>query len=403
MKTTLRSFAMLLLLIAGTAMSWADTKEKVLYQTKFQDWDKLSASTTATDVSKTTTDGQTLTFTFFNTAVDPAGTNSKFTGDVCSTGYFQTNKDADNVANPYVTTSALKSITTLELVQAATGGTRGITVYVKGDGDADWVELHNKSISTASGETLTFAVNRTNCQIKFGSFAVKQNAYVLSLKISGNVEVATRTFTDFKLDFRTDPYTVVSPETGLPQGVTVDGGTFHDNQHGYSNVKLTVAVDGPVKFTIGGCGYSNKATVSVNGGAATDIDTKSAGCDSNTSYNKSVQYIYNVEEAATLTFNLGSYCPYIIAEACDYIPSVEVSYYNVDGKLIGSEVVDGNSKLAFKYGVADVTVGDGQAFRGWFEGSAAATTKVKEGIELTADTKLYAHVTDIEKCEVGTS
>lgn len=393
-------FALVVSLLMGTN-AFAGVAEKVVYQTKFQDWTKQSASTTATTVEKTTTDGQTLTFTLFNTAVDPEGTNAKFTGEVCTTGYLQTAKDEVNV--PYIETSALKSITKLEIVQAATGGTRGITIFVKGDGDADWVELHNTSISSQSGETLSFDVNKTNCQIKIGTLNPKQNGYVLSMKISGNVEVADRTFKNFKVDFRTDPYTVVEPEAGLPEGVTIDGGTFHDAQHGYSKTVMTVPVDGPVKFTIGGCQYSDKATVTVDGGDAIDIDTKGAGCDNGFgTYTKTVTYIYNVEKAATLTFNLGAYCPYIIAEACDYIPTATVSYFNVDGKLIGEEVVDGNSALKYKYSVADVTVPEGQAFRGWFNAKGATATKVAEGLSVTEDVKLYAHATPIEKAEVGT-
>ncbi len=84
----------------------------------------------------------------------------------------------------------MASITKITLHQAATGGKRGIKVSVKGDGDADWVVIHNVSIVKASGEDLTLDVNRTNCQIKFENFALGQNAYVTDLAIYGNVDMS---------------------------------------------------------------------------------------------------------------------------------------------------------------------------------------------------------------------
>lgn len=163
-------------------------KEKIIYTTDFTDWSSISASTTETEVTKQMLDGNELTFTLYNVAVDPNGTNSKFTSDCVTTGYVQTAKAADETA-PYVVTSPVADITKITFVQAATGSKRGMTLYVKGDGDTDWVALHNVAISKASGESLTYDVNRKNCQIKFGSFAVGQNGYLLSFEIQGNVLV----------------------------------------------------------------------------------------------------------------------------------------------------------------------------------------------------------------------
>lgn len=365
------------------------TKEKTLYKTNFQDWEKLGASTTATDVVKKMTTGDDLTFTLFNTAVDPTGTNSKFTADCCTAGYLQTAKDATNV--PYILTSPIKSVTTLSLVQAATGGTRGITLAVKGDGDADWVMLHNVSIVKSGGEELTFNINRTNCQIKIGTFAPTQNGYVLSMELKGNVEEAARTFTDFAIDFTSDPYTVKKPASGsLPEGVTVNG-TWHDGQHGYNTTTLVVPVDGPVKVKVGNCQYSGTPAIIKNG------DTELARFDCKNGCTGETVWTYNVEQAATLTITTPQYCPSIAVEACDYIPEVTVTYFNTDGKKIGDDIVGGGSELKFKYSVADVTVPEGQAFRGWFDSKMSTGIKVQEGKALTEDTRLYAHATAVEQ------
>lgn len=380
-----------------------ELREKKLYKTNFQDWEKMSASKTATDVTKKLTTGDDLVFTLFNTAVDPTGTNAKFTEDVCTDGYLQTAKDATDV--PYVLLSPVKNITTLKIVQAATGGTRGITLAVKGDGDEDWVMLHDKTIAKAGGEELTFDVNRDNCQVKIGTFAPAQNAYVLSMEIYGNVEVPVRTFTDFKVDFRSDPYTVVYPEAGLPEGVAISGGSYHGTQHGYQgHPQMVVPVDGAVKFTFGGCRYNNSGVTvkDADGNVLATVNVKDADCDNSFGdYTKFATWTYNSEKAQILTIDLGDYIPYVEANATEFVPEVTVSYYNTDGKLIGEEIVDGGSALAYKYGVEDVTIAEGKAFRGWFNGSTAKATKVAEGTVLNEDLKLYAHATDIEVVKTG--
>ena len=376
----------------------ATVAEKSIYKTRFQDWSDIASSTQEATVTKETTDGQQLTFSLMETLADNDGVHTKFTAECITPGYLMAAKSA----TPYIKTSVLKSVTKVNFVHAATGSNRGWGLKVKGDGDADWVTVSDAVANPASGTPVSVNVNRTNVQLWFYNLNASQNAYMTELEILGNVEVTPRTFTDFKLDFRTDPYTVVAPESGLPEGVSIDGGVFHDNQHGYSNTIVTVLVDGPVKFTIGGCQYSNKATVSVDGGEAVNIETQPAGCDNGFgTYEKSVVYTYNVEKPATLKFNLGSYCPYFIAEACDFVPSVVVTYFDTDGKKIGEEEVEGSSELKFKYTVNDVTVPEGQAFRGWFAGKTNTALKVAEGKELTEDLKLYAHATPIEKATVG--
>ncbi|MBR5068541.1 MAG: hypothetical protein IKX25_04000 [Bacteroidales bacterium] len=220
-----------------------------------------------------------------------------------------------------------------------------------------------------------------------------------NIRINGTVdgEAEGRAFTDFKVDFRTDPYTVLAPETGLPEGVTITG-TFHDTQHGYSNTLVTVPVDGPVRFTVGGCGYSNQATVAdAEGNVLATLDTRAAGCDSNTSFDHFVTWTYNSEEPATLTLNLGNYCPFLYAEASELIPMCTVRYYDVDGKtIIGEEEVEGGSALKFAYGAENVTVAEGYKFRGWFNSTQSSAVKIAEGISVQENLNLYAKATEIE-------
>ena len=386
----------------------ANVAEKSIFKTNFKDWEAVKASDTETAINKTTTDGQELTFSLLRTMLDPAGTDGKFTAECITEGYMRCEKTTkDTEASPYIKTSTLANVTSVKFVHAATGGQRGWGLKVKGDGDADWVTVSD-AFADQKGTEVTVDVNRTNVQLWFYNLTPAQYAFLTSLEIKGKVEVEPRKFEDFKIDFRTDPYTVVAPATGLPNGVTLDPGSYDPNsgkseQHGAMNAKITVPVDGPVKFTIGGCQYTGKnATVSIDGGTPIEIDQKSAGCANGFgSYINAATYTYNEEKAATLTFDLGQWCPYFFAEACDYIPSVVVSYFNTDGKLIGEETVAGNSELKYKYSVADVTVPEGQAFRGWFDGKSVSAKKVKEGVALTDDIKLYAKATPIEVAKLG--
>lgn len=369
--------------------------DKILYKTKFQDWDAVASSTTETQVAKRTKDGQDLTFSLAETQVEPNGTKDGFTEDCITRGYVM----AAKTATPYIKTSALASVYKVKFVHAATGTSRGWGLKVKGVGDADWVTVSD-AYCAQNGTEVEVVVDRKNVQLWFYNLNASENAYMTSLEILDRVEAAPREFTNFKIDFRTETPTIVLPEDhNLPVGVVLNKGTYHTKQHGTQNATITVPVDGPVKFTIGGCQYTNKATVSIGGGTPIDIDTKSPGCDNSGvgNYSKYATYIYNSMTPATLTFNLGDYCPYFFAEACEFIPDVNITYFDTDGVTsLGSQTVPGNSALAYGYETEHVNVPDGSKFRGWFEGPNATDLKVADGTVLTEDIELYARVTEIE-------
>ena len=228
-----------------------------------------------------------------------------------------------------------------------------------------------------------------------------------NVKIEGKAfDAEPRAFKDFKVEFRDNPYTVILPESGeLPDGVSVAGTTYNGGQHGVQGGTITVPVDGPVKFTIGACQHSKtQISIKKNGAELETISNVGPCGEKKPKYEQFVTWTYNVEEAATLTFEFGSqtYVPYFFAEACDFVPEVIVKYYDIDGTtLIGKETVPGGSKLAFKYGASDVTVPGGKAFRGWFNSPSLTATKVQEGSALNKDIALYARATDIEVATVG--
>lgn len=215
---------MLLFIMVWANSAWADNtikrdvtqyppvyEEKCLYSTDFTDWKKIDRKKAENKEVKLKTQfsNEDLIFTLNGVGAEPTGTQKKFP---TYTGYMITAKYTGEYskAEPSAVTSPLKSITKIILTQAATGPDRGIKVSVKGDGDADWVALHNKKIETTSGETLTIDVNRTNCQIKFENFKLGQNAYIVDLNIYGNVEVKENVNITY---YDTDCTTVLGKET----------------------------------------------------------------------------------------------------------------------------------------------------------------------------------------------
>lgn len=208
----------LVMILAGSIYCQADDNtttyiEKRLYYSDFQDWDKLPASSGVQQVKKRTIDTQELVFNLYRTAVDPTGTNDKFndyTTVKTTIGYLQTQKTESQSDIPYIEIEPLKSVTTIKFVQAATGDKRGLGLEVKGDGDADWVKLHTNYISNAKGEEVTVIVNRKNVSLRLYSLAYKQNAYMTSLEIYGNVEVKQHISLTY---YDTDKKTILGTET----------------------------------------------------------------------------------------------------------------------------------------------------------------------------------------------
>lgn len=208
------------------------------------------------------------------------------------------------------------------------------------------------------------------------------------------VETVARTFKDFELNF-VDVSSM--PET-LPDGVTKLTGSPRGDDHGLDNFEMDVDVDGPVKFTIGGCQFSSTPAVIKKGDEVlAEIDVKTPGCYHNGGV---ATWIYNSMEPASLTVVGAQFTPYIKVEACEYVANVTISYYDQNGDKLGEESVEPGTKFAPKYTAGDLpAIAEGQAFRGWFTNSGL---KVVEGDVIDADTKLIAKVTAIEKAETGT-
>ena len=342
-------------------------QEKPLYSTDFTNWKEIDRSKATNEVVnvKTLYSKEELSFTFNGVGVYPKGTNSKFS-DI--TGFMQTAKYTGEykAAEPSVVTSALASITKITLHQAATGGKRGIKVSVKGDGDDDWVVIHNVSIVKASGEDLTLDVNRTNCQIKFENFALGQNAYVTDLAIYGNVDMS---------------------KTPMLGSFAVNGKAyqaadlFEENAEGKQIATILV---------------SKKAKLITESNPLTDLVTAN-GTIKSTTYTTTGEGA-NQKTVATIVVEAnGDEVTYELTVG--FKPDFTLTYYNIDGKtVIGTQAVEQDAEIeAFVEGVENkVTVADGKKFRGWSSSLKQDEKKFTTSSVITSDAALYALVTDVE-------
>jgi len=215
-------------------------------------------------------------------------------------------------------------------------------------------------------------------------------------------ENVARAFVDFKIEFRDNPYTVLLPEGGvLPEGVSIAGTTYNGGQHGVQGGTITVPVDGTVKFTLGGCQYSNTdITVKKDGETYATISNKIDKCGKTTGvYEEDVPYIY-LGEAGVLTFELGSqtYLPYFFAEASEITPC-EIIFKDQTGKELSRvETYEGATLEALPEASVLPEIPTGEVFRGWFYVSGK---KAQIGDPITGNTIIQAKVTPVEDVIIG--
>lgn len=360
--------------IIGTAASYlynikvvhvSAIQEKALYTTDFTNWAAKDRKKTTNDVVnlKTLYSKEAFTFTLNGVGISPADT--KFTGH---TGFMQLAKYTGeySAAEPSAITSSLASITKITLHQAATGGNRGIKVSVKGDGDEDWVVLHNKSIAIQTGEDLTIEVNRTNCQIKLENFTLSQNAYVTDLAIYGNVDMSK----------------------------TPMLGSFSLNGTKYQAADLFAEdASGKQLATIL---VSKKASLISESNPLTNLVADN-GTIKSTTYTTTGEGAAQKTIVAMVVEANGDQVTYELTVG--FKPDFTLTYYNIDGTTkLGTQSVEQDTQIAaFKEGMEEqVTVANGKKFRGWSSSLKQDEKKYTVDDVIKSDINLYALVTDIE-------
>lgn len=239
-------------------------------------------------------------------------------------------------------------------------------------------------------------------------------------------------FKDFDLDFTLSWANVIeegndSYVDGVTDGVPtlattkpasymacISGMKYHNNQYGVYAGKIKVpVVSGKYEIGLGITDYGGEIYVYADEKQVAVINSKSTNGD---------KFFNDKTKIATGQFNVESDCELSIATSKDklgnvYYPffsikrigdyeslsDVNVTYYNTDGNVLGTETVVAGSTLTFKYNESDVTVPLGYKFRGWFKSTDEYAEKVGESYKVDGNLQLYAKATLIEAPTLASS
>lgn len=340
----------------------SNIQTKELYSTDFSEWTYVKASAVETEVHNATTkySHENIAFSVYNTNVAPNPDEigidwNKFDKDLVG-GTLQAEKNGGS----YIVTSALASVTKVTFVHGATGGNRGWSLWAKGDGDADWVQITTTAASPAGWCEVSADVNRTNCQLKFTNLADAQNAYLFRLGIYGSVDMSlTPALGSFS--YNGEKYNAAD--------------IFAESEEGLQTATIEVA---------------NATPLPSAENPVTDIVCDNGELDGDVIYE-------TVGETSVVTMKVKANDD-VMTYKVTFVhkPYFTLTYYNVDGSVLeNSQKVEKDAKIATLRNDEGVTVAEGKKFRGWYV-EADGGRKYSVDDVVTSDLNLYAGVTDIE-------
>lgn len=213
-------------------------------------------------------------------------------------------------------------------------------------------------------------------------------------------------------DIKVDVYTLVTDEektegTEVNFGIAVDeegnatrvaadainanavfSGKYHSD-HGFTDSKMVVKVEGPVKVGIGNCTYGGHTAKFTTAESVTTEFETDAACFKNDA--TEVTYVYYKGEATTLTINGAGYTRYFSVEkvALEDIPTVMKVEYSL-GDTGAAGVLPANFEIndgeKFATPVNTTLYVEGRTLTGWSAGPKIYA--VGEEITAVADTKI---------------
>lgn len=303
---------------------------------------------------------ENIAFSVYNTNVAPNPDEigidwNKFDKDLVG-GTLQAEKNGGS----YIVTSALASVTKVTFVHGATGGNRGWSLWAKGDGDADWVQITTTAASPAGWCEVSADVNRTNCQLKFTNLADAQNAYLFRLGIYGCVDMSlTPALGSFS--YNGEKYNAAD--------------IFAESEEGLQTATIEVPNATPLPS------LENPVT---------DITCDNGEVDGDVTYE-------TVGETSVVTIKVKANED-VMTYKITFVhkPYFTLTYYNIDGSVLeNSQKVEKDASIATLRDDEGVTVAEGKKFRGWFA-EADGGRKFTVDDVVTSDLNLYAGVTEIE-------
>lgn len=350
---------MLVLSLVALPTQGQGIQEKCLYSTDFSDWKAYETSAKATETKvtwQTKYSHEDLTFSIYNTQIGATNFNTGKFPD-WEGGFLMAAKSAD----PYIVTSPLASVTKVHYIHGATGSNRGWKLEAKGDGDEDWVVISETVANPATGCDVNADINRTNVQLRWTNLNASQNAYMMQIDIYGNVDFSkTPSLGEFEVN-----------------GIKYAADDIFNEQ-----------ADGTMAATVE---ISKKETMISEANPLANLTTNNGDITSTT-------YATDADGNAIVTIKVKAgevELTYVLTVI--FKPDFTVSYIDADGTtVLGTQTVEKDATITeFAKTVADVTVAEGKAFRGWFE-NVDGGRKIAADEVITNNISLYAIVTDIE-------
>ena len=208
-------------------------------------------------------------------------------------------------------------------------------------------------------------------------------------------ETETNVWEDIKIDLTNAALLTTEeavPGTALSLGVAVKNGAvsrvettdpscdialsgkFHSIEHGWGNFSATVAVEGPVRISMGTCAWGGDVTVKdAEGNTVATFNTNNGACYHNDKTANIASAIYK-GEATTLTISGGSYTPYIAVEAVD--PSTLVETKTATFSLgdyadcgVAPEAISADQNTEITIPANYTIYKDGYTLTGWNDGT----------------------------------
>lgn len=337
-------------------------QEKCLYSTNFTEWGsyETKAEETETTVTwQTKYSHEDITFSIFNTQIGATNFKTEKFPD-WEGGFLMAAKSA----SPYITTSALASITKVHYMHGATGSKRGWKLEAKGDGDEDWVVISESVANPAVGCDVDAEVNRTNVQLRWTNLNASQNAYMMEIDIYGMVDLSQ------------------TPSLGE---LCVNGTKYAaDDIFSEQN-------DGTMTATVE---ISKSQAMISEENPLTGLTTNNGEITSTT---------YSTDDKGNGVVTLvvsanGTECTYVLTVI--YKPDFTLTYYGVSGDALATQTVEKDAAIGFFSCEYSEEIATGYKFRGWYAKADGGRRFTTEDV-VTSDLSLYAFVTKDESLSNG--
>ena len=300
--------------------------------------------------------------------LDQITTTSTITHTTSSQGtvtYTSSNPAVATVSDAGVITAVANGTATITVSQAADNNYQAGTAIVT-------VTVNNGVIPSYTVDAILN--NETGTILTSGEIATQGNAISLGIN-TANTRV----------------------EANAADAVVTIAGNYY-NDHGSTNLVITVKATGNMKFTIGNCTYNNgTATLKdAQDNTIKSVSLSGTGCWKGA--HTDITTMFYEGEATTLTLSIPSYCPYIKVESVGDIDKYTVTFMNGNTQVEQKQIIQGENVGSLPTPQYD---SNSKLFLGWYADTSDMGTKVLTSTVPTDNVTYNAIIADIPTATAG--